>query len=313
VKACIIGGGSIGCLLAAYLVRGGTDITIIQKSSAAPLLDANGLDVHVVPTGDQFSVHDIHLADDLVAIGECDAIIVATKAFDISEVMDGLNATGLVDPRHHAIVLVQNGLGIESIAQQRLPGVPIIRLTTTNGAVLRPSGHIDHAGVGNTFAGPWLGPWNDNSSSIFASLIESFNAGGLPAEFNGDMVTKVWEKLVINVGINAIAAMFRVENGRLLAVPELLDISRHLVDEAMAVAAAEGQLVDVDGQGLVLQVLNATAQNRNSMLQDIEKGRKTEIDFINGTISRLGVVHEIPTPWNEAIVALIHALESVRP
>jgi 2-dehydropantoate 2-reductase len=312
MKAFIIGSGSIGCLFAAYLARGGMHTTIFQRPNSVPAIEAGGLDVHVLPTGEQFSVHGIQLADDLAGVGECDAIIVASKAFDVSTVMDGLEATGLVDPGRHAIVLVQNGLGVESIVRDRFPEIPLVRLTTTNGAILRANGHLDHTGVGLTFAGLWPGPWTDQAAGILDALIEALHAGGLPADAWPDMREKVWEKLVINVGINAIGALFRVENGRLLAIPELLDISHRLVDEAMAVAAAEGRLDGTDGQALVLQVLLQTSQNRNSMLQDIEKDRKTEIDFINGAVADRGKSASIPTPWNDAIVAMIHALEVLR-
>ena len=115
----------------------------------------------------------------------------------------------------------------------------------------------------------------------------------------------------MNAGINPVGALFQVENGRILETPELLTISEHLTSEAVAVARAGKFIKKFDGLVAVKSVLERTGGNRNSMLQDRERGRPSEIEFINGAIVRHGRELGVATPWNEMIVEIIRGFESL--
>jgi 2-dehydropantoate 2-reductase len=125
-----------------------------------------------------------------------------------------------------------------------------------------------------------------------------------------DVASLVWSKLVINVGINALTALVGQPNGRLLDFEETRGLMADLVAEAVAVAGARGiRLTHTDPLAAVYETARRTGANRSSMLQDFDRGRETEIDFINGAIVREAGALGIPTPVNAAVTRLVKALD----
>jgi 2-dehydropantoate 2-reductase len=119
------------------------------------------------------------------------------------------------------------------------------------------------------------------------------------------MPWRVWEKLAVNAGINATTALARVENGALVDGPAGA-VAREAARETARVARAEGvDLADEAAVAAVERVASATAVNRSSMLQDVEAGRRTEVDAIAGFVAG----HAEPTPVNETTARLLRAWE----
>lgn len=309
----VIGAGSIGSLLALHLARGGLHVHVVDASPRAAQVALDGLRVDRRFPADLkvLEARPRDVVSTLESIPPEGLVLVATKAFDLDAVLRDLAAAGVIDPGRHAICLVQNGLGLERLARDRFPGVALVRASTTNGAMLDAGGTVLHLGAGHVLAGPWDGTNAGLAASWAARLVEAWNAGGLPASVRQDMPRVVWEKGVVNASINAPATLFNVTNGKLAAIPELLAIARALADESLAVARSAGVLHDFDARAAVSRVLEATAANRNSMLQDVALGRPTEIEFINGAMAAAGRAAGIDVPWNEAMVACIKALEAV--
>jgi 2-dehydropantoate 2-reductase len=141
-------------------------------------------------------------------------------------------------------------------------------------------------------------------------VVDAFNAAGFRARAEADARRFIWGKLIINVGINALAAITRLKNGRLPELGSLRPVMAEAVAEAVAVCGAlQISLPFPDPRGKVEQVCRDTAANVASMLQDILKHRKTEIEFINGAIVREGRRVGVPTPVNATLTALVKALE----
>jgi 2-dehydropantoate 2-reductase len=157
---------------------------------------------------------------------------------------------------------------------------------------------------------------------------------GLKVAVTNDIAERAWMKLVCNAAINPLTALFRVPNGHLMSNPHLLGLASEVVDEGVAVAKArhvrlpslfaEMAQSGEDDQhawdevrqrvfAYVQQVATATAQNRSSMLRDVERGRRTEIDFINGHIVREGNKVGIDTKLNAHLCAMIKALDEAPP
>ena len=118
----------------------------------------------------------------------------------------------------------------------------------------------------------------------------------------------MWEKLLINVGINPLTALLRVPNGALPELPEAWDLAVAAAAEALAVARAAGLNLDVDPEARLRQVCTATAANRSSMLQDILAGRPTEIEALNAQVAARGRALGVPTPVNDLLTQLLRAL-----
>lgn len=179
---------------------------------------------------------------------------------------------------------------------------------TAQAATLLGPGRVRHAGSGPTVlaAGP-------GQAKTMAAIAAVFNQAGIPTSVTEDGEALLWSKLMVNVGINALTAVLRVPNGTLAEVPECESIMAQAVAEAVTVARAMG--IEFSGEETlhkVRQVCRVTSSNQSSMLQDILKGRLTEIDVINGAVVRKGAENGIPTPVNLMLTELIKALEATR-
>ena len=166
-------------------------------------------------------------------------------------------------------------------------------------------GKIRHAGKGPTHMA-----MADGDKSKLAPLSAALSAAGFEVSVDDDVAGMVWGKLIVNVGINALTALLGVTNGRLLEFEETKSLMADLVREALAVAAARGvKLGDPDPLANVYAVAAKTGANTSSMLQDVQKKRKTEIDFINGAIVREAAALGLQVPVNASMTKLVRALE----
>ena len=203
---------------------------------------------------------------------------------------------------------LQNGIGnVEAII--KVAGKErVIAGTTAHGATVLGPGHIRHAGSGETVIGELNGQITDRLEKI-KTLFES---AGIVTQITSDVTGLLWSKLLINVGINPLTGITGLRNGELLDYNETRDIMHRAVDEAKEVVSKKGiQLIYEDHLKKVDSVCQATSQNVSSMLQDLRKRKKTEIDFINGVISKEGNNLGIKTPINQALTNLIHACENL--
>ena len=165
---------------------------------------------------------------------------------------------------------------------------------------------IRHAGFGKTIIGELNGQLTER-----IRLIEGlFREAGLETEISDNVVGLIWDKLLVNTGINALTGLTGLENGKLLHYPEILQLLEEAVLEGMEVAQALGVRLNIpDGVAHTKEVCQATAANRSSMLQDITNGKQTEIDMINGAIVREGENVGIPTPVNHTLTNLIKFMQ----
>ncbi len=304
VRIAIVGPGAIGCTLGAYLTRGGLDVVLLHRDrESAEALARSGIRVEGV-RGD-LEV-EARAAWDAGAVGPVDVVVVAVKACDTAAAMRAHSAA--VGPAT-AVVTLQNGIGnVEAIAgivgAQRVLGG-----TTTMGCRRLGPGRVRHAGEGDTFVGEVGGGVSERAERIAATL----TAAGVPARAVSDVASRIWSKLAVNAGINALTALLGVPNGFVVRDADADSLLEAAVLEAAAVAGAAG--VPLDGAqtvSMAREVARRTAANRSSMLSDIEAGRRTEIDRINGAVARLGERRGVATPVNAVLAALVRALEGAR-
>ncbi len=141
-------------------------------------------------------------------------------------------------------------------------------------------------------------------------LRDILNLTSLRTEIVEDIITKSWEKVLVNIGINALGALTRMPNGKLIESEELKSIMDGCINEAVKVAkSVKIGIEDKNYLKIAYDVARKTATNKNSMLQDILNGRQTEIEFINGRILKLGKKSGIKVPYNSLLTYLIRGLE----
>ncbi|MFC1674763.1 ketopantoate reductase family protein [Candidatus Omnitrophota bacterium] len=302
MKIVIVGPGAIGCLFGAYLSKSKEEVWLFDKDrSRADKITRKGLSLEGVSGKWQAKVR---VTADTKAVVKADLIIIAVKSYDTKKAISEVKSLISADS---GVLTLQNGLGnIESIGEV-VGNDMVIGGVTNQGATLLSDGQIRHAGRGETV----IGRMDGKISSRMRSIRELFNKVGLETRTSRDIKGLLWSKLMINVGINALTAIIRLNNGRLTEFEGTRRIMRDAVTEAIRVAKRKRvKLIYDDPLGKVEAVCEATAKNVSSMLQDVLKDKRTEIDFINGVIVRQAHELRIPVPVNTMLLDLVKTIEA---
>ncbi len=303
MKIVIIGAGAMGGLFAARLAAAGEDVSVVDVwAEHVETIRTQGL---ILETGEgevRTKPAAVTRVEDLAACA-ADLVIVFVKSGMTAAA--ARSAQTILGPVGRVLTL-QNGLGNAEMIAEVFGADRVLAGTTAQGATLIGPGRIRHGGRGDTHIGRLTGPVDDFCRE--AAMILS--RAGIPAIAEDAVQSLIWGKLVINVGINALTALLRFTNGQLNDHAETRELVKLAVAEAVQVAAASDVRLPYDNAvEKVLAVAAATAANRSSMLQDILRGRATEIDAINGALVREGVRLGVPTPVNATLTLLIKALE----
>lgn len=302
----ILGAGALGTLLA-YQLKRHTAVTVwLLARSAHPgsvqLVGADPVPVPVLHPGERSDSHSVALA------APCDLLIVTVKAYDTAEAV--CQAAPLTGPATIGLTL-QNGLGNAEVLAAHLGADRVLAGATAQGATLLQPGLVRHAGGGETQVAPWApgGPAVRRAPAIAALL----QAAGIATTVQPEAGPLLWRKVTANCAINPLTALLRVTNGELLQIPGAVRILEAAAREAGTVAAAAGIHLPGDPAAEARAIARATAANRSSMLQDLERGRRTEIAALNGAIVEAGRRFGVPTPVNETLTLLVQAAEEGAP
>ena len=312
MKIVIIGPGALGCLLAASLT-----IKLDRSNKKIPALDLWLLD-HLPDRAKKLSEQGLILEEggqqkhckikataDPNAIGLADIIILCVKSLQVAA---GLDLASQLIHEDTLLLTMQNGIGHLELLKDKQKPPSIVIGVTAQGANLIAPGHVRHAGDGLTRVG-FLKSVSFSKSLLLAKMCNMLNYGGIETVIVDNIMDYVWSKLLINTGINALTAIHRYPNGKLLESADIKDRLTAAVSEGAAVARTLGINLIGDPLAMTLAVCSKTAQNLSSMLQDVNNGRPTEIDSINGAIAAAGRKLDIPTPVNDALVHEIKEIE----
>ncbi|MFA5156075.1 MAG: 2-dehydropantoate 2-reductase [Candidatus Omnitrophota bacterium] len=302
MKIAIVGAGAMGCLFAGLLSRTKEEIWLLDKSSdKAARIRQQGITVETASGSWQARPK---VTADIAEAGQADLVIICVKAYHTK---DAVTQVKPLIGENTRVLTLQNGLGnIEVISEVAGPE-KVIGGVTSQGATLVSAGSIKYAGKGETI----IGRIDGKIPVEMRSIREVFNKAGIETRISRDIKGLLWSKLIINAGINALAAIVRVKNGRLIELEPCRRIMQDAVSEAAKIAKRKRiKLIYDDPLSKVEAVCEATAANVCSMLQDILKKKRTEIDFINGAIVRQAQGLGIPVPANAMLTDLIKAIEA---
>jgi 2-dehydropantoate 2-reductase len=296
VKIGVVGAGGIGLTLAAALAAAHDVVVLARRDEVAEAIARDG--IALVSAEGEVRHVAVRATTDPRALADRDAVLVAVKAYATQAALTPLRG---VLPPHALVASVQNGLDNDAAARAALPGARIVAGSTMQGAIGLGPGRVQPIGRGATIFGR-----DDGASPTSGELAAAFAAAGLDARVVDDATPLLWRKLVVNAAINPLGALARRTNGDVVSDPDLVPLARSLVAEAVAVAASAGVEID-DAWAIVEAAGRASAANRNSMLQDLDAGRPTEIDAISGAIARRAAAHGIAVPLTVAMARLIRA------
>ncbi|PIV11877.1 MAG: 2-dehydropantoate 2-reductase [Candidatus Omnitrophica bacterium CG03_land_8_20_14_0_80_43_22] len=313
MKILIVGPGAIGCLLAGYLTKSGQDVWLLDKPNQkrTKLIEAEGIKIEGVNGSHKIKVN---ITSDIKDIKKTELIIICVKSYDTEAAVKSIKS--LISETTYCLTL-QNGLGnVEAIAE--IAGENnVIGGVTSHGATLVSGGHIKHCGKGETVIGRWQpqGKKQPKQWKIPRRVLEDIagvlKGAGFTTKVSDKIKDVLWSKLIINVGINALAAITRLNNGLITEYAGTRQILKQSVLEASKIARRKKISLDYsDPVKKVESVCSQTEENISSMLQDILKNKKTEIDYINGAIVREGEDLGIPTPVNSVLTDLVKTIEA---
>ncbi|MCU4716652.1 ketopantoate reductase family protein [Halapricum hydrolyticum] len=292
MQVVVFGAGSLGSLIGGLLADE-HDVTLVGREPHVGAVRERGLEI----TGE---IETTTRPDAATTVpGSAELAIVTVKSYDTAEAARALWAA---DP--DVVLSLQNGLGNEETLAGTLNGT-VLAGTCTYGARLVEPGVVECTGVGTVTLGSRSGGRSDAAERTGSA----FERGGIDTTVATDMPRRLWEKLAINAGINAITALARVENGALRDGPAS-EIAARAAREVARVARASGiDLADERAVSALEGVVETTAPNRSSMYQDLVAERRTEIDAINGAVIERA---SVPVPVNETLTGLVRAWERER-
>jgi 2-dehydropantoate 2-reductase len=308
----LLGAGSLGCLFAASLQRAGVALELIVRDAAAlhQLRANNGIALtrtqgpldNKSPVGESVTVAIAASTTNSIQTA-ITHLLICTKAQQTLDAIAAIKSSIVPDA---IIVLLQNGMGVRELLQRELPHATIFHALSTEGAFRTARFAVTHAGHGETLIGS-----NDAEQQTLAQHIVQSLQCELPIIFAHDIELRLWLKLAVNSVINPLTALHRCRNGELTQIINIEKKITLLCAELAQVARAEHiELNTMQMHNEVYRVIHTTANNKSSMLQDIEAGRASEIDFINGYIVQRAHRHGLSCPHHKQ---LLHAVRALQP
>jgi len=303
LKIAILGAGALGCAIGAALTEVGHETWLLNRS--ATHVDAMRRDgLQVDDAGGTRRVR-VQATTQAAEAGIADLVVVLVKSFHTESAMR--SAMELVGP-DTLVLSLQNGLGHEDVLAGIVGRERVLAGKTYVGGVMRGPGHIQSGVAGKA---TYIGELDGRLTPRVQAIADAFNAAGLATTVSDNIVGTMWDKLLINVATGALTGITGLTYGPLYDEPLLKAAALAAVAEAMGVASAAGVTLSMTDpvQAWTLAAEGLPPAFKTSMLQSLEKGSITEIDFINGAVVRWGQRHGVPTPVNATLVACIKGIE----
>jgi 2-dehydropantoate 2-reductase len=303
LKFCVLGAGALGCAIGGVLAEAGCAVTLVTRNAAhVAAINRDGL--RLVEDGRERSVA-VHAATECSALEPMDVVIVLVKSFHTRQAIE--SARAIIGPGT-VVLSLQNGLGHEDVLAEVVGRDKVMAGKTYVGGVLLAPGRVL---VGTAGKETLIGEIDGSMSPRAFAIRDEFCRAGLSTTLSENIVGTMWDKLLVNVSTGALSGITRLTYGELYKLPEVEACALAAVDEAMAVAKACGIVLTTrEPRDAWLKAAEGLpADFKTSMLQSLEKGSITEIDFINGAVVRWGQRCGVPTPINQTLLAGIKGIE----
>jgi 2-dehydropantoate 2-reductase len=304
MKIAVVGAGAMGSIFGARFTQGGHDTVLVDV--AEPLVEKLNSDGVVVVRGDDETVTRVPATTEPDGVGPVDLVVFFVKCYHTASAAE--LARPLVGP-DTVVASLQNGWGNGDVLAEVFPPEQVVVGVTYNSGTVLELGRVAHPGVGPTTMGPFAGDSSAGAERLAAALEDS----GLEAAVATPVRPEIWKKLILNAATLPTAALTGMNAGQLTADADMHELVGETAREATGVARALGYDIDEEERvSYIHGLLERAGPARGSMLQDVEAGRRTEIDVINGAVVRAAEEHDAPAPLNRAFVQLVRGWESAR-
>jgi len=298
-KIAVVGAGAVGGYFGGLLARAGAPVVMIGRPAFVAAVKKNGLFLDTVQFQESVKVE---AAEELSAARGAEVVLFCVKTTDNAETARGLApllAAGAL------VISLQNGVdNVEQIrAAAAIDALPAVVYVA---ASVPEPGRVKHVGRGDLV----VGPENEKTKRVAAL----FSRAGVGCRISENIEGELWTKLIWNCALNAVSALGRAKYGQIAASPDARKVLESLVDEVLAVArAAKVHLPGLEdpkaAHAGALRIATQMAETYSSTAQDMQRGKRTEIDSLNGFIARRGAELGVPTPVNQAMYALVKLAE----
>jgi 2-dehydropantoate 2-reductase len=291
-----MGAGAVGCYYGGMLARAGHEVTLIGRPQHVEAIRRDGLRFETKTSDERVR---LQASTEAQAVRGAELVLFCVKSQDTEAAGKAL-APHLA--REAAILSLQNGLdNAERLAgvlgRDVIPGVVYV-------AVEMPGpGHVRHHGRSELAIG---------RAAASEAIATAFRGAGVPIEISGNVSGVLWAKLIVNCAYNALSAITQLPYGRLVEGAGIPAVMRDIVDECLAVAHAAGVQVAGDMHKAAERIAQSMPGQYSSTAQDLARGKKTEIDHLNGVVVRKGEALGVPTPANRMLLSLVKLLEAAR-
>lgn len=294
----ILGAGAIGSLFGSLLSKN-NNVVMVGRKDHVDTINKKGLEIQ----GKTKIKYKIQAFEQLKDISfKPDLLIISVKSYDTEKAIK--QAKSIIN-QNTIVMSIQNGLdNIEKISKFVNPENILICITT-HGAFFSKPGVIIHTGIGKTT----IGACGGKNIQKIQKCVKIFNNSDIKTSINTNIKQDMWIKAIINSSINPLTTFFQCKNGYLLENPILKNLVEQICLESTKIARKNGFSIETsDTLKKTKEVINDTADNYSSMLQSLQKGKKTEIDSINGKLVEIGKKLDCNTFLNEI---LIHSIKMI--
>jgi 2-dehydropantoate 2-reductase len=294
LRVAVMGAGAVGCYFGGMLARAGHDVVLIARPEHVVAIERDGLRM-------QTKTFDEHVR--LAASSDASAVQGAALVLFCVKSLDTETAGALMRPHlaTDALVLtLQNGVDNADRLRTVLPQHAVAAAVVYVATEMAGPGHVKHHGRGELVIEPSSG-----SDAAAKALI----AAGVPTEISDNVRGELWAKLILNCAYNAVSAITQLPYGKTVAGEGVKDVMKDVVAECLAVAKADGVQVAGDVDAAIRKIAETMPAQFSSTAQDLARGKRSEIDYLNGLIVRRGEALGIATPANRVLWALVKLLE----
>ena len=299
MKIAVMGAGAVGCYYGALLARAGHEVTLIARPAHVQAIRQNGLWLQTQTFEERVRVQ---ASTDASAVRGADWVLFCVKSTDTESAGQAMAAhLGAA-----AVVLsLQNGVD-NAERLQAILGRPVIAAVVYVASAMAGPGHVRHHGRGELVLAP---------APASAALAAALSAAGVPVQISDNVAGALWAKLVLNCVYNPLSAIARLPYGAIVHSPglDLAQVMADIVQECQAVARASGVTLPPDTLAATLALAHTMPQQMSSTAQDLARGKRSEIDHLNGFIVRRGQALGIATPVNRLLHTLVRLLEQHLP
>ena len=300
----VVGAGAVGGYFGGMLARAGARVTLIGRPAHVDVWTREGLTLHSINFNERIAVA---ASTDLAAARDAELVLFCVKSLDTEDTARQL-ARHL--GRDALIVSLQNGVDNVDVMRAAAGLDPVAAVVYVASSMPAP-GRVKHDGRGDLVIGDLPGRSGPPREAVLSRVAAWFEAAGVPCRVSSAIQADLWTKLILNAALNPISAAVRVTYGDVVALPEPRETVRQLVEECVAVARADGvALPDLDYVQMVWSFAEKVGEVYSSTSQDLERGKRTEIDALNGYVVRRGAELGLATPVNQALVALVKLREA---